>query len=251
MRQARRTGTPTHHGNPVRLRRRQIRTSANRTVCVAACRSTVGPGALSARGRGSRSSAAFTHSSRMPGTQGLGRGPVRGPGRRIIPAPRVPSVRSPVLSVQLARAQPRRVPLVMRRSSVRFRNGGSTEVFTFQWGLFSRLGLIFWCAACAGRGCRRVVAVSVRLMAFRVSGVVSGHAAAACGCLAVLVAGLSRRAGWSWLGRGGPAAGWRGSCGAVSGFWGEPCGGAAGVFLLPGVPCGEDALVADDEQEPW
>jgi hypothetical protein len=115
VREARRTGTPTHHGNPVRLWRRQIRTSANRTVCVAACRSTVGPGALSARGRGSISSAAFTHSSRMPGTQGLGRGPVRGPGRRIVPAPRVPSVRSPVLSVQLARAQPRRVPLVMRR----------------------------------------------------------------------------------------------------------------------------------------
>ena len=121
VRQARRTGTPAHHGNPVRPCRRQIRTSANRTVCVAACRSTVSPGALSARGRGSMSSAAFTHSSSMPGTQGLGRGPVRGPGRRIIPAPRVPSVRSPVLSVQLARAQPRRVPLVMRRSSVRFR----------------------------------------------------------------------------------------------------------------------------------
>ncbi len=44
----------------------------------------------------------------------LGRGPVRGPGRRIIPAPRVPSVRWPVLSVQLARAQPRRMPLAMR-----------------------------------------------------------------------------------------------------------------------------------------
>ena len=61
------------------------------------------------------SSATSTHSSRMPGTQGLGRGPVRGPGRRIIPAPRVPSARWPVLSVQLAHAQPPRVPLVMRR----------------------------------------------------------------------------------------------------------------------------------------
>ena len=51
----------------------------------------------------------------------LGRGPLRGPGRRIIPAPRVPSVRLPVLSVQLARAQFGSRPLVMRRSSVRFR----------------------------------------------------------------------------------------------------------------------------------
>jgi hypothetical protein len=46
---------------------------------------------------------------------GFGRGPVRGPGRRIIPAPRVPSVRLAALSVQLVRAQPGRVPLVMRR----------------------------------------------------------------------------------------------------------------------------------------
>ena len=52
---------------------------------------------------------------RMAELQAVGRGPVRGPGRRIIPAPRVPSVRSPVLSVQLAHAQPQRVPLVMRR----------------------------------------------------------------------------------------------------------------------------------------
>ncbi len=99
----------------------QIRASANRTVCVTAYRSIVGPGAPVRFRRGSMSSATFTHSSRMPGTRRLGRGPVRGPGRRIIPAPRVPSVRWPVLSVQLAHAQPPRVPLVTRRSSVRSR----------------------------------------------------------------------------------------------------------------------------------
>ena len=38
------------------------------------------------------------------GATGPGRGPVRGPGRRIIPAPRVPPVPLPVLSVQVARA---------------------------------------------------------------------------------------------------------------------------------------------------
>jgi hypothetical protein len=45
------------------------------------------------------------------GMQGLSRGPVR----RIIPAPRVPSMRLPVLSVQPARLQLGIVPLVMRR----------------------------------------------------------------------------------------------------------------------------------------
>ena len=49
------------------------------------------------------------------GARGPGRGPVRGPGCRIIPAPRVPPVPLPVLSVQLARARLGIVPLVMRR----------------------------------------------------------------------------------------------------------------------------------------
>jgi len=53
------------------------------------------------------------------GETGSGRGPVRGPGRRIVPALRVPSVRLPVLSVQLARARTGIVPLIIRRSWVR------------------------------------------------------------------------------------------------------------------------------------
>jgi hypothetical protein len=59
-----------------------------------------------------------TYGSKMAGGRGLSRGPVRGPGRRIIPASRV---RLSVLSVQPARTQAGRGPLVMRRSSVRFR----------------------------------------------------------------------------------------------------------------------------------
>ena len=51
----------------------------------------------------------------------LGRGTVRGTGRRIIPARRAPSMQWPMLLVQLAHAEPGSMPLVMRRSSVRFR----------------------------------------------------------------------------------------------------------------------------------
>lgn len=40
----------------------------------------------------------------------------------------------------------------------------------------------------------------------------------------------------------------RGFCGADAGFRGQPLGGASLVFFLPGVPCGENPLVADDEQ---
>src|ERR1035441_2124947 len=49
---------------------------------------------------------------------------------------------------------------------------------------------------------------------------------------------------------GRPGGGERGErlASPAPGFRGEPSGGAAGVFLLPGVPGGEDALVADDEQ---
>ena len=51
------------------------------------------------------------------------RGPGRGPGRRVIPARPVPSVRFPVSSVQLARTVDGAVLMVRRRSTVRFRNG--------------------------------------------------------------------------------------------------------------------------------
>jgi hypothetical protein len=60
-----------------------------------------------------------THSPRMTGRRGLGRGPVRGPGHQIIPAPRVPSARLPVPSVQLARTVHEAVLLIIRRSWVR------------------------------------------------------------------------------------------------------------------------------------
>src|ERR1017187_6032404 len=53
-----------------------------------------------------------------------------------------------------------------------------------------------------------------------------------------------------WPGLGRPGGGERGErlASPAPGFRGEPGGGAAGVFLLPGVPGGEDALVAGDEQ---
>ena len=40
----------------------------------------------------------------------------------------------------------------------------------------------------------------------------------------------------------------QGRAAAFAGFRGQPGGGAAGVVFLPGVPGGEDPLVADDEQ---
>ena len=60
-----------------------------------------------------------THSSRTTGRRDLWRGPVRGPGHRIIPAPRVPSMQWPVLSVQLACAVSEAILLIIRRSWVR------------------------------------------------------------------------------------------------------------------------------------
>jgi len=61
-----------------------------------------------------------THSEQSGVTQGRGRGTMRGTDPRIVPARRVPSMRLPALSVQLTRARPTGVPLVMRRSGVRF-----------------------------------------------------------------------------------------------------------------------------------
>ena len=92
------------------------------------------------------------------------------------------------------------------------------EVFTFQWGLFSRLSLTFWCATCAGRGAAVSCALRVRLMAFGVCGVVLGRAGAVCW--------LWRCWCWrgsSWAGPGVRAVrwrGWRGACGGVCGFSG-------------------------------
>jgi DNA-binding transcriptional regulator YhcF (GntR family) len=47
------------------------------------------------------------------------RGPDRGPGHRIIPAPRVPSVQKPTSSQQLSRPEFQARPLIIRRSWVR------------------------------------------------------------------------------------------------------------------------------------
>ena len=67
----------------------------------------------------------------------------------------------------------------------------------------------------------------------------AGHGGAGAGLVARgLVLGSGRSGGEAGE---GPAA-------AFAGFRGEPGGGAAGVVLLPGVPGGQDALVADDEQ---
>jgi hypothetical protein len=84
---------------------------------------------------------------------------------------------------------------------------------------------------------------------------VSGHAAAVCAG----DTGADRMWWWRvlcWAGRvvgglGRPCGG--GQCGEclaapAPGFRGQALGGAAGVFLLPGVPGVQDALVADDEQ---
>jgi hypothetical protein len=63
-----------------------------------------------------------THSSRMTGRKGLGRGTVRGTTRGIIPAQPVPSMRCPVSSVQLARMVHEAVLLVNGRPAVRTRS---------------------------------------------------------------------------------------------------------------------------------
>jgi len=102
--------------------------STNRTAYLEAYWSPAAPAPCPLAGPDPCASATFTHSSRMRGKQGLGRGPVRGPGRRIIPAPRVASVRWPVLSVQPAHVQPRRVPLVMRWPSAHDRRAVRARV---------------------------------------------------------------------------------------------------------------------------
>src|SRR5882672_10433462 len=50
------------------------------------------------------------------------------------------------------------------------------------------------------------------------------------------------------LGRSGAGEAGQGLAAAPAGSGREPGGGAALGFFLPGVPCGEDALVADDQQ---
>ena len=63
-----------------------------------------------------------THSNMTTRHEGLGRGPVRGPARGIIPAQRVPSARFPVSSVQLARSVHAAGLLVNGRPAVRIRS---------------------------------------------------------------------------------------------------------------------------------
>ena len=129
--------------------------------------------------------------------------------------------------------------------------GGSTppltthEVFTFQWGLFSRFGVTFRYALWRGRGC---CPVRVRFVpAWRLS-VLRGRVPGTLAVIAVLVMGAvawCRLARWS--GRSGGEAG-EGPAAPAPGFRGQALGGAALVFFLPGVPGLQDALVADDEQ---
>ena len=72
---------------------------------------------------------------------------------------------------------------------------------------------------------------------------VSGRARA----VVVLAFVLAVRVPGTAVGRGGCERG-EGLAAAPAGFRGQAFGGAALVFFLPGIPCGEDALVADDEQ---
>jgi hypothetical protein len=89
-------------------------------------------------------------------------------------------------------------------------------------------------------------AVRVGMAASGCAGRFAGVLPPGAGCLAVaavLVTGAVPEAARAGLWRVP-----RGSCGAGGGFPGAGPGGAAGVFSLAGVPGGEDALVADDEQ---
>ena len=86
------------------------------------------------------------------------RGPVRGPGRRILPAPRVPSMRWAVQSLQLAGLQLRSMPLVMRRWPV------------FDWRLRPRSGHLL-----ARRHCQSSLGYEPYDARLRPSRAVSGH----------------------------------------------------------------------------
>jgi hypothetical protein len=119
------------------------------------------------------------------------------------------------------------------------------EVFTFWWGLSSRLPLTFRLAPWGGlwlRPCRvRFVAawwLAVCLVWF--PGVLP---------LCVVAGGVRWLVSTARPGLG-RCRGERGEYPAApaAGFRGQALGGAALVFLLPGVPGGEDALVADGEQ---
>src|SRR6266498_4821645 len=74
----------------------------------------------------------------------------------------------------------------------------------------------------------------------------AGAARAACDCVQrCRVAAHGGAAARLW--RGGGEAGER-LAAPLAGFWREAGCGAAGVLVLAGVECGEDALVADGEQ---
>jgi hypothetical protein len=81
------------------------------------------------------------------------RGTFRGTVFWLIPAQRVPSVRSTVLSVQLARSVHEAV--LLETAGQRFESAHRLqEVFTLEWGLFSRLGLTFRLPGSPWSGCR-------------------------------------------------------------------------------------------------
>ncbi len=120
------------------------------------------------------------------------------------------------------------------------------EVFTFRWGLFSRLPLTFWRAGWRRCPCRPVGDLRCLLGGLLCA---RGGVRACCRCVRCVVgdcrAGLALAAA---LGRSGAGEAGQGLAAAPTGSGREPGGGAALGFFLPGVPCGEDALVADDQQ---
>ena len=106
------------------------------------------------------------------------------------------------------------------------------EVFTFQWGLFSRLGLTIRRAGWRGGAAAVLRALRVWAVTLRVARLVRGHA----GIAAVAGPGAFGRVPWVLPAAVAGCAGlpmaarrraWRGSCGGGAGFW-------AGVRRLRG-----------------
>src|SRR5262249_61767507 len=92
------------------------------------------------------------------------------------------------------------LPPIRRRACVSPPPLTAIEFFPFQWGLFSRLGLTFWCAVWRGLRLLPCRAVRACLVAFCVSGAVSGMlplpVCGVRGLPGVLVAVLFRCAGF-------------------------------------------------------
>ena len=156
--------------------------------------------------------------ARRKGDGASARGPVRGPAHQIIPEQRVPSLRLPVLSVQLARIA------ADGRASCKRQVSGSIPLTGSRCGLHVSVGTIFTF------GSDILVRGLVRawLLLFRLRWVFSwwlcacpGGLRARCRCRAVVV--LVARAGCG-VRPGARAArrwrAWRGSCGGGAGFSG-------------------------------